>query len=83
MTFGAESFPSTRPTAVVSEHGRPLPLVNPWPSSTVLRLWRNGQDAATLAGPELSIPTSPGEVLHVAPMDTSYESILSEMSVPL
>ncbi len=68
---------------VVSERGLPLTLVNPWPTSTTLRLWRNGEDAGTLSGAELSIATSPGDVLHVAPDGTSYESILSEMSTPL
>jgi alpha-L-fucosidase 2 len=68
---------------VVSERGLPLTLVNPWAASTTLRLWRNGQDAGTLAGPELSIPTSPGEVLHIAPDGTSYESILGRMLLPL
>jgi hypothetical protein len=68
---------------VVSERGLPLTLVNPWPSSTTLRLWRNGADAGTLSGAELSISTSPGEVLHVAPDGTSYTSILREMSAPL
>jgi len=68
---------------IVSERGLPLILVNPWPSSTTLRLWRNGNDAGTLADPELSIPTSPGEVLHLAPDGTSYETILGKMLVPL
>jgi hypothetical protein len=68
---------------VVSERGLPLTLVNPWPSSTPARLWRNGEDAGTLSGAELSIPTSPGEVLHVAPDGESYASILREMSEPL
>ena len=68
---------------IVSERGLPLALVNPWPSSTLLRLWRNGKDAGPLSGPELSITTSPGEVLHVAPDGTSYAAILSKMAAPL
>jgi alpha-L-fucosidase 2 len=68
---------------ILSERGLPLALVNPWPSSMTLRLWRNGNDAGTLAGPEFSIPTSPDEVLHVAPDGTSYQSILAKMLVPL
>jgi hypothetical protein len=67
---------------IVSERGLPLALVNPWPSSTTLRIWRNGRDAGTLVGPELSIPTSPAEVLLVAPDGTSYESIASKMLTP-
>ncbi|HEX3775211.1 MAG TPA: hypothetical protein VHV51_12150 [Polyangiaceae bacterium] len=67
--------------AVESERGLPLVLVNPWPPSTTLRLWRAGEDAGTLTGSELSLATSPGEVLYVAPDGTSYASILSEMSL--
>ena len=52
---------------VVSERGLPLTLVNPWPSTTALRLLRDGKPAEALAGPELSITTSPGEVLSIAP----------------
>jgi len=52
---------------VVSERGLPLTLVNPWPTTTTLRLWRDGKEAEALAGPELSLTTSPGEVLQIAP----------------
>ena len=52
---------------VVSERGLPLTLVNPWPSATPLRLWRDGKQAEALAGPEISITTSPGEVLNIVP----------------
>ncbi len=68
---------------VVSERGLPLTLVNPWPTSTPLHIWRNSQDAGGLSGAELSIPTSPGDVLCLAPDGTSYEAILSELSLPL
>ncbi len=68
---------------ILSERGQPLTLVNPWPSATTLRLWRDGKDAGTLTGTELSIPTSAGEVLHLAPDGTSYGAILSQMAVPL
>jgi alpha-L-fucosidase 2 len=52
---------------VVSERGLPLVLVNPWSSTTTLRLLRDGKKAEALAGPELSIATSPGEALEIAP----------------
>ena len=68
---------------IVSERGLTLTLVNPWPSTTTLRLWRDGKEAEALAGPELSITTSLGEVLHLAPDGTSYRSIQSEMLAPL
>ncbi|HXK19148.1 MAG TPA: hypothetical protein VNG33_15150, partial [Polyangiaceae bacterium] len=68
---------------VVSERGLPLTLVNPWPAATALRLWRDGKEAEALAGPELSITTSLGEVLHIAPDGISYRSLQSEMLAPL
>jgi alpha-L-fucosidase 2 len=68
---------------VISERGRPVTIVNPWPTGTMLRLYRNGKDAGPLTGAELTLPTSPGEVLHIAPDGTSYDSILSKMRTPL
>ena len=52
---------------VVSDRGLLLTLVNPWPSTTALRLWRDGTEAEALAGPELSITTSAGELLNIVP----------------
>jgi len=40
---------------VISERGRPVTIVNPWPAGTMLRLYRNGMDAGPLTGAELTI----------------------------
>jgi hypothetical protein len=68
---------------VVSERGRPVTIVNPWPAAAVLRLYRNGKDAGALRGSEFDIPTTAGDVLHIAPDGTSFDAILSEMRLPL
>ncbi len=68
---------------VISERGRPAIIVNPWPPTTMLRLYRNGKDAGTLSGSELNVPTTAGEVLHIAPDGTSFDAILSKMRLPL
>lgn len=67
---------------VISEKGRSFTFVNPWPGQT-LRIYRNGSDAGTLSGSEITIPTSVNETIHIAPNGTSYSSILSMMDQPL
>jgi alpha-L-fucosidase 2 len=65
---------------VASERGGPLVLVNPWPGK-MLRLYRNGTDAGTLGGTEITIPTTPGELLSLATDGTSYADIVSRLSM--
>lgn len=55
-----------RYVTVLSEKGRDLTLVNPWPGQAVT-LKRNGAAAGTLSGQRLSIKTQPGEKLHLEP----------------
>jgi alpha-L-fucosidase 2 len=67
---------------IVSEAAGSFSLVNPWPAST-LHAYRNGADAGTLAGAEVSMPTSAGDVILVGPDGTSYQALVARMSVPL
>ena len=67
---------------IVSEAGGKAVLLNPWPAGAV-RLFKNGADAGTLNGTELSLETAKGDVLHLAPDGTSYAAILQQMQVPL
>ena len=67
---------------LISERGRPFTVVNPWPGQTV-RLYRNGVDAGTVTGPEISLPSSVNEVIHFAPDGVTYDTILARMRLPL
>jgi alpha-L-fucosidase 2 len=67
---------------IVSEAGGSFSLVNPWPTGT-LHAYRNGADAGTLAGAEVSMPTSAGDVILIGPDGTSYQALVARMSVPL
>jgi hypothetical protein len=67
---------------IVSEVGGKAVLVNPWPTSAV-RLFKNGADAGTLNGSELTLDTANGDVFHLAPDGTSYAAILQQMQTPL
>jgi alpha-L-fucosidase 2 len=67
---------------IVSEAGGSFQLVNPWGNQT-LHAYRNGSDAGTLSGATVSMPTSVGDVVLIAPDGPSYESIVAKLSVPL
>jgi len=51
---------------VLSEKGRDLTLVNPWPDQDV-SLKRDGKPAETLSGERFTIETTPGERLMLRP----------------
>jgi alpha-L-fucosidase 2 len=65
---------------IASEQGGPVVLVNPWPGK-MLRLYRNGVDAGTLSGTEITIPTAKGEVLSLATDGTSFADIVSRLAM--
>jgi hypothetical protein len=66
---------------IVSEVGGSLTIVNPWTNTTV-RVFRNAADAGTLAGPEISLPTSMGDTLFIAPDGTTYDALVAKLSSP-
>ena len=63
---------------IASEQGGALVLVNPWPGKTP-RLFRNGVDSGTLSGTELTISTTKGEVLTLAPDGTAFADIVARL----
>ncbi len=67
---------------VISERGGNAVLVSPWPSGTV-RVYKNGADAGTMSGAELTLATTAGDILHLAPDGTTYAAILAQMQTPL
>ncbi len=67
---------------IISEVGGPAVLVNPWPEGDV-RVYKNGADAGTLSGPELTLDTVAGDVVHLAPDGTSYDTVLERMHMAL
>lgn len=73
---------AVRYVRVVSEHGGNCVVLNPWAGGMV-RVFRNGVDAGTVNGAELTLTTGVGEVIHLAPDGTSYPSILDEMKLSL
>ena len=61
--------------------GEDVKFHNPWPGRT-LALYRNGAEAGTLSGTDITLTTSVNEVIHVAPHGTSYSTILNLMAGP-
>lgn len=67
---------------IISEKGKTAVLVNPWPGQ-VLRLYRNGADAGTVNGTEITLATTVNETLLLVPNGTSYQTAIDKMNQPL
>jgi alpha-L-fucosidase 2 len=67
---------------IASEAGGSFTLVNPWPTRT-LRAYRNGADAGTLSGAEVSMTTASGDEILIAPDGASYDAIVAKLAAPL
>lgn len=66
---------------LVSENGRNATLVNPWPGQPLV-IYRNGAESGTLSGSEISIITSPNEIIDIAPNGTTYNEIINKLNTP-
>ncbi|WP_433887957.1 glycosyl hydrolase family 95 catalytic domain-containing protein [Streptomyces sp. CA-111067] len=66
----------------VSQKGGNLVVTNPWPGSAV-QVYRNGSDAGTVSGTKLTLGTSAGETVTLAPPGTSYATVQTELAQPL
>jgi alpha-L-fucosidase 2 len=67
----------------VSQHGGNLTLTNPWAGS--VEVYRNGTDTGTVSGSgsKLTIATSPGDTLDLAPAGTALATVQTELGQPL
>ena len=61
---------------VVSEHGGPFTLANPW-SGKSLVVYRNGVEVGTLSGATVTIQTCVNDSIFVAPAGATYASIVA------
>ncbi|SEM19410.1 glycosyl hydrolase family 95 catalytic domain-containing protein [Streptacidiphilus jiangxiensis] len=66
---------------VVSQNGGSFTFTNPWPGS--VEVYRNGTDTGTVSGTKITIATSAGDTLDLAPAGTSLATIQTELTQPL
>jgi len=66
---------------IMSEEGRKMVLLNPWPDQPVA-VYRHGAFIGTLTGSLLNITTSVNEVLVLAPAIASVSLIANQMQAP-
>ncbi len=66
----------------VSQHGGNLVVTNPWSGSNV-EVYKNGTDTGAVSGAKLTIATSAGDTVDLAPAGTSLPTIQTELSQPL
>jgi hypothetical protein len=64
---------------ITSEMSNTFTLSNPWGQGQVA-VYRNGASAPLLVGGILKLQTCPGEVVVLAPVGTSYASVVTLMN---
>ncbi|MFD0633730.1 hypothetical protein ACFQ9X_21340 [Catenulispora yoronensis] len=65
----------------VSQKGGNLVVTNPWSGS--VEVYRNGTDTGTVSGAKLTIATSAGDTIDLAPAGTPLATIQSQLAQPL
>ncbi|HVZ75038.1 MAG TPA: hypothetical protein VHJ20_21800 [Polyangia bacterium] len=63
-----------------SEQGLPAVVVNPWPGQAV-QVFRDGADAGTMSGTEVTLPTAKGQVLTLVPDGVSWADAVTRMAM--
>ncbi|MFG2045152.1 hypothetical protein [Dactylosporangium sp. NPDC048998] len=66
---------------VVSQSGGSLTFTNPWQGS--VQVYRNGTDTGSVSGSKITIATSAGDTLHLAPAGTPLATIQTQLTQPL
>ena len=67
---------------VVSQKGGSYVFTNPWPGQSV-EVYRNGTDTGTVSGTKITIATSAGDTLDLAPAGTSLATVNTELGQAL
>lgn len=65
-----------------SQAGGNFVFTNPWPGQSV-EVYRNGTDTGTVSGSRITLATTSGDVLDLAPAGTSLATIGTELGQPL
>jgi len=66
----------------VSQAGGNFVFTNPWPGQSI-EVYRNGTDTGTVSGTKITIATSTGDTLELAPAGTALATITTELSQTL
>jgi hypothetical protein len=81
LISSSESGNTAQYIRVVSQHGGNFTFTNPWSGS--VELYRNGTDTGTVSGSKITIATSAGDTLALAPAGTALATIQTELTQPL
>jgi hypothetical protein len=66
---------------IVSQRGGNGTVTNPWPGS--VEVYRNGTDTGAVSGARITLATSAGDTLDLAPAGTPLSTIQAELAQPL
>lgn len=66
---------------VVSQSGGNFTFTNPWSGN--VEVYRNGTDTGAVSGSKITVATSVGDTLDLAPAGTALSTIQNELTLPL
>ena len=81
LVSSSRSGNSVQYIRAVSQHGGNLTFTNPWSGS--VEVYRDGTDTGTVSGSKITIATSAGDTLDLAPAGTALATIQTELAQPL
>ncbi|HWG23263.1 glycosyl hydrolase family 95 catalytic domain-containing protein [Actinospica sp.] len=82
LISSSEAGNSVQYVQAVSQSGGNFTFTNPWPGGSV-EVYRNGADNGTVSGSKITIATSAGDTLDLAPAGTALSTIQTELAQPL
>jgi hypothetical protein len=81
LISSSESGNGVQYIRAVSQSGGSFTFTNPWSGS--VEVYRNGTDTGTVSGSKITIATSAGDTLDLAPAGTALATIQTELAQPL
>jgi len=81
LISSSESGNTAQYVQVNSQSGGNFTFTNPWSGS--VEVYRNGTDTGTVSGSKITIATSAGDTLDLAPAGTALSTIQTELAQPL
>jgi alpha-L-fucosidase 2 len=81
LISSSESGNTAQYIQAVSQNGGNFTFTNPW--SGGVEVYRNGTDTGTVSGSKITITTSAGDTLDLAPAGTALATIQTELAQPL
>ena len=81
LVSGGRAGNTVQYVRIVSQRGGNATVTNPWPGG--VEVYRNGADTGVVSGAKITLATSAGDTLDLAPAGTPLSTIQAELAQPL